>query len=112
MTLKDTLRAAAIIIKKKANENPSGGVKRGGKLITYEVLCSALKSVSEWCYDGEMDIVQVVRCKNCMNYKHYKHTSNPRDKGCMCCRLDKQKKPPEHYCAFGEQGDTDGSGSN
>lgn len=107
MKLKDIFQAAAVIIAKKANENPSGGVKKGGELITYGVLCSALKNVSDWCYDGEMDIAQVVRCKNCINYKRYRHTPNPRDKGSMCCRLDKQKKSPEHYCAFGEQEDTD-----
>lgn len=103
MTLKELFEASSVVIAKKAKENPTGTLRKGDVEFTYQELSRELKNVASWCYKGEMDTINVIRCKNCKNYKLYRKKNNPKDKGQKRCRLDKEIKRPEHYCAFGEK---------
>lgn len=103
MTLKEILEAAASVVAKKAKENPDVKLRKGETEFSYTQLSQELKNVASWCYKGEIDTVRVTRCKFCKNYKLYKKKSDPKDKGHMMCSLDKTRKSPEHYCAYGEQ---------
>lgn len=101
MKLNEIFEAASVVLAKKAQENPDAGLKRNGVKITYDYLAKELKNTAAWCYNGEVNVVKVVRCKNCESYKLYKKKNDPKSHGCYLCKLDKQKKSPDHYCGYG-----------
>lgn len=103
MKLNEIFEAASIILAKKAEENPGGGLKKGDTKITYDFLAKELKNTSLWCYKGTVDVVKVTRCKNCVNYKLYRKKDDVKSKGSMRCSLDKQRKSPDHYCGYAEE---------
>ena len=101
MKLNEIFEAASIALAKRAKENPESGLKHNGVKITYDYLAKELKNTSIWCYKGEVDIIKVVRCKRCANYKLYRRKNDLKSKECYLCKLDKQKKSPDHYCGYG-----------
>lgn len=98
------LRLVFELCEKMADKLIKQGEQKGFKtpegIVTFEQLKHECSSIKNWCYQEEIDIQKVTRCKNCVNYRKFKTKSRDgRAKIVQLCALDKKPKQPDYYCS-------------
>ena len=109
MKLQTLFQACNWIIQSRLRKNPDAKIQiEDGEALTYKELSDQLQNLESWCYQGELDVQKIVRCKNCKHYKRYrkKVLKNPYEHNVItACDFDKSQRSPEYFCCQGEERD-------
>ena len=105
MRLQTVFSACNHILKAKLKSNPEAKTyTESGEVVKYKELSEELENLESWCYQGELEVKKVIRCKDCKHYKRYKKkTGGKKPLVIAACELDKHKRDPEFYCLYGEE---------
>lgn len=103
MKLKTVFKICKNLANKQLKANPTQGFKVEDEHIYLKDVIQELDLLTGWCYPGELDVQQIVRCKNCKHYKKFKSKNPYNRKGFIyMCKCTRTPTKPEFYCAHGE----------